>query len=105
MIFSEFMVRVAGQSEQRLREAFEKAEKQAEEGQAVVLFLDEVDALCPHRSRVGLHESRVVGQLLTLLDGAATPRGTGLSLLFCDSAPVSSPPLKAAALHLHPPVP
>lgn len=38
----------------------------------MVLFLDEVDALCPNRSQAGLHEARVVGQLLTLLDGAST---------------------------------
>ena len=38
----------------------------------------QVDALCPRRDGGRSHDSRVVAQLLTLLDGAATGRATGL---------------------------
>ena len=61
----------AGESERRLREACESARAEAEEGgKIVVMFLDEVDALCPRRDGQRQHESRLVAQLLTLLDGA-----------------------------------
>eukprot|EP00803_Ostreobium_quekettii_P007029 evm.model.scf_827.4 EVM.evm.TU.scf_827.4 scf_827:40391-46953(+) len=61
-----------GESERRLREAFKAAAQDAEdEGLAVVLFLDEIDTLCPRRDPQKPHETRVVAQLLTLLDGLA----------------------------------
>lgn len=68
-----------GESERRLREAFAAAaagDGQGSSGGApgagpVVVFLDELDALCPRRSSGRPHEARVVAQLLTLLDGAA----------------------------------
>jgi SpoVK/Ycf46/Vps4 family AAA+-type ATPase len=70
-----------GESERRLREAFAAAAKDAARGRPAVVFLDEVDALCPRRAAGGggagggagggQHEARVVAQLLTLLDGAA----------------------------------
>ncbi|WIA09999.1 hypothetical protein OEZ85_010211 [Tetradesmus obliquus] len=60
-----------GESERRLREVFEAAAADAAAGRLVVVFLDEVDALCPRRGGGGQHEARVVAQLLTLLDGAA----------------------------------
>jgi SpoVK/Ycf46/Vps4 family AAA+-type ATPase len=63
-----------GESERRLREEFEAAAAQAAEGQVVIVFLDEIDALCPRRgsgSSHNQHEARVVAQLLTLMDGAA----------------------------------
>jgi SpoVK/Ycf46/Vps4 family AAA+-type ATPase len=63
-----------GESERRLRETFESAAADAAAGKLVIVFLDEVDALCPRRGTGGIsnqHESRVVAQLLTLLDGAA----------------------------------
>ena len=66
----------AGESEQKLREAFEAAEATARSGRAAVIFLDEVDALCPRRDAQHSHESRVVAQLLTLMDGASTQEGT-----------------------------
>ena len=72
-----------GESERRLRETFEAAAAQAAEGALVIVFLDEVDALCPRRGAGGgsrQHEARVVAQLLTLLDGAAaidTPAAAG----------------------------
>lgn len=63
-----------GESERRLREEFEAAAAQAAAGQVVIVFLDEIDALCPRRAAGGghnQHEARVVAQLLTLMDGAA----------------------------------
>lgn len=70
----------AGESEQKLREAFEAAEATARGGKAAVIFLDEVDALCPRRDAQHSHESRVVAQLLTLMDGASTQEGTAYFL-------------------------
>ena len=66
----------AGESEQKLREAFEAAEATARSGRAAVIFLDEVDALCPRRDAQHQHEARVVAQLLTLMDGASTQEGS-----------------------------
>ena len=66
----------AGESEQKLREAFEAAEATARSGKAAVIFLDEVDALCPRRDAQHQHEARVVAQLLTLMDGASTQEGS-----------------------------
>ncbi|KAK9844745.1 hypothetical protein WJX74_006256 [Apatococcus lobatus] len=59
-----------GQSEKKLREVFEAAMEQAKLPgvQPIVLFLDELDALCPQRDASRPHEARVVAQLLTLLD-------------------------------------
>jgi len=65
----------AGESERKLREAFEAAEATAKSGRAAVIFLDEVDALCPRRDSQHQHEARVVAQLLTLMDGASSQEG------------------------------
>lgn len=63
-----------GESERRLREAFEAARAAARvAGAPCIVFLDEVDALCPARGSAGGHEARIVAQLLTLLDGASEP--------------------------------
>ncbi|KAG2450863.1 hypothetical protein HYH02_004696 [Chlamydomonas schloesseri] len=67
-----------GESERRLREVFAAAQADADAGRVALVFLDEVDALCPRRDGGRSHDSRVVAQLLTLLDGAATGRATGL---------------------------
>ena len=64
-----------GESERRLREIFDEVLRDVEEGADVVLFFDEVDALCPRRDRGGPQEARLVAQLITLLDTAvATTR-------------------------------
>ena len=47
-----------------------------------MLCVPQVDAICPRRGgggggSTGQHEARVVGQLLTLLDGAGTGWGAG----------------------------
>ena len=69
------MLCAAGESEERLRDAFQVAAGEAAGGQPTVLFLDEVDALAPRRDAGQAHESRVVAQLLTLLDGAIHQAG------------------------------
>ncbi|XP_075860436.1 ATPase family gene 2 protein homolog B isoform X2 [Microcebus murinus] len=58
-----------GETEENVRRVFQRAQELASRGPSL-LFLDEVDALCPRRG--GPHrapESRVVAQVLTLLDG------------------------------------
>ena len=62
----EIMGRFYGESEQRLREIFEKAAQQAPS----IIFIDEIDSIAPKRTDVnGEVERRVVAQLLTLMDG------------------------------------
>lgn len=57
-----------GESEEKLRAVFERARSAAEEGPCV-LFLDELDSLCPRRTGSSAPEDRLVAQLLTLMDG------------------------------------
>ncbi|MCD6461939.1 MAG: CDC48 family AAA ATPase [Thermoplasmata archaeon] len=62
----EIMNKFYGESEGRLREIFEQAEKSAPS----VIFIDEIDSIAPKRDEVsGEVERRVVAQLLTLMDG------------------------------------
>jgi len=62
----EIMSKYYGQSEERLREKFEEAQKNAPS----ILFIDELDSIAPKREEVtGEVERRVVAQLLTLMDG------------------------------------
>ncbi|XP_066343193.1 cell division control protein 48 homolog B-like isoform X1 [Miscanthus floridulus] len=58
-----------GEGEKFLREAFSEAYAQASQGKPAVIFIDELDAICPRRSDRRENESRIVGQLLTLMDG------------------------------------
>ncbi|XP_067105017.1 spermatogenesis-associated protein 5-like protein 1 [Osmerus mordax] len=57
-----------GESEERLRGVFDQARTAADEGPCV-LFLDELDSLCPRRTGSSAPENRLVAQLLTLMDG------------------------------------
>ncbi len=55
-----------GESEARLREVFEQAERAA----PAIIFIDEIDAIAPKREEVtGEVERRLVAQLCTLMDG------------------------------------
>ncbi|MFW9889042.1 MAG: CDC48 family AAA ATPase [Candidatus Thorarchaeota archaeon] len=64
----EIMSKFYGESEQKLREAFEEAEKNAPS----IIFIDELDSIAPKRAEVtGEVERRVVAQLLALMDGLA----------------------------------
>ncbi|CAN6442900.1 unnamed protein product [Victoria cruziana] len=60
----------AGESERILREAFDQASSHASEGKPSVIFIDEIDVLCPRRDSRKEQESRIVAQLLTLMDGS-----------------------------------
>ena len=61
-----------GEAEQRLREIFDQAAKSA----PCLIFIDEIDSLAPDRSKVeGEVEKRLVGQLLSLMDGFAKTQG------------------------------
>jgi len=67
----EIMSKFYGESEARLREMFQQAEKNA----PAIIFIDELDSVAPKREEVtGEVERRVVAQLLALLDGL-TSRG------------------------------
>ena len=61
----EIMSKYKGESEERLREVFEEASENA----PAIIFFDEIDSLAPKREDGGDVESRVVGQLLSLMDG------------------------------------
>lgn len=64
----EIMAKYYGESEARLRNVFENAEKNA----PAIVFIDEIDAVAPKREEMGGEkqvERRVVAQLLALLDG------------------------------------
>ncbi len=62
----EIMNKLYGESESRLRNIFQEAQRHAPS----IIFIDELDALAPRRAESGGEaERRVVGQLLTLMDG------------------------------------
>ncbi|ELY39301.1 AAA family ATPase [Natronorubrum tibetense] len=61
----EIMSKYKGESEERLREVFEAAEANA----PTIIFFDEIDSIAGTRDDDGDAENRIVGQLLTLMDG------------------------------------
>jgi transitional endoplasmic reticulum ATPase len=62
----EIMSKFYGESEKKIRDIFEEAEKTSPS----IIFIDEIDALAPKREEtVGEVERRVVSQLLTMMDG------------------------------------
>jgi len=62
----EIMSKFYGESEKKIRDIFEDAEKNAPS----IIFIDEIDAIAPKREDVqGEVERRVVSQLLTMMDG------------------------------------
>jgi transitional endoplasmic reticulum ATPase len=67
----EIVSKYKGESEQRLREAFEEAAANA----PAVLFIDEIDSIAGARDDDADMENRVVAQLLTLMDGLAADEG------------------------------
>jgi len=59
-----------GKSEERLRKVFLEAKEKAEEETLAIIFIDEIDSLAPRRDlSKGELEQRLVGQLLSLMDG------------------------------------
>jgi transitional endoplasmic reticulum ATPase len=62
----EIMSKYYGESEKKVRDIFDEAEKTA----PTIIFIDEIDAIAPKREDVqGEVERRVVSQLLTMMDG------------------------------------
>jgi transitional endoplasmic reticulum ATPase len=62
----EIMSKFYGESEKKIRDIFEEAEKTS----PAIIFIDEIDAIAPKREDVtGEVERRVVSQLLTMMDG------------------------------------
>ncbi len=62
----EIMSKYYGESEKKIRDIFEEAEKTA----PTIIFIDEIDAMAPKREdTMGEVERRVVSQLLTTMDG------------------------------------
>jgi transitional endoplasmic reticulum ATPase len=59
---------VYGKSEALLRDVFQEAQRRAPS----IIFIDELDALGTKRETSGELERRIVGQLLTLMDGMAS---------------------------------
>ena len=67
----EIMGKFYGESEERLRQIFTEAEKNA----PAIIFIDELDSIAPKRAEVtGEVERRIVAQLLTLMDGLKARR-------------------------------
>ncbi len=65
----EIMSKFYGESEEKLRNIFEQAEKNAPS----IIFIDEIDSIAPKREEVsGEVERRIVSQLLSLMDGMST---------------------------------
>jgi transitional endoplasmic reticulum ATPase len=65
----EIMSKFYGESEKKVREVFDEAEKNA----PAIIFIDEIDSIAPKREEVqGEVERRVVSQLLTMMDGLNT---------------------------------
>ncbi|KAK9750627.1 hypothetical protein RND81_02G209200 [Saponaria officinalis] len=57
-----------GESEKILREAFLDAASHSTPGKPSVIFIDEIDALCPRRNSRREQDVRLASQLLTLMD-------------------------------------
>ena len=65
----EIMSKYYGESEEKLRNIFEQAEKNAPS----IIFIDEIDSIAPKRDEVsGEVERRIVAQLLSLMDGMSS---------------------------------
>src|SRR5919112_1561565 len=65
----EIMSKYYGESEEKLRNVFEQAEKNAPS----IIFIDEIDSIAPKREEVsGEVERRIVAQLLSLMDGMSS---------------------------------
>ncbi|KAI7857888.1 P-loop containing nucleoside triphosphate hydrolase protein [Circinella umbellata] len=65
----EIISKYYGETEQKLRDIFQTAAESAPS----VIFIDEIDALCPKRDEAGSElEKRVVTTLLTLMDGTSS---------------------------------
>src|SRR6266496_5126479 len=64
----EIMSKFYGESEEKLRNIFEQAEKNAPS----IIFIDEIDSIAPKREESGELERRIVSQLLSAMDGMSS---------------------------------
>ncbi|KAI7874649.1 AAA-domain-containing protein [Lichtheimia hyalospora FSU 10163] len=72
----EIMSRYYGETEQKLRDLFAVARERAPS----IIFIDEIDSLCPKRDEAPTElEKRIVTTLLTLMDGVETMRANDTS--------------------------
>ncbi|KAJ8654321.1 hypothetical protein O0I10_010017 [Lichtheimia ornata] len=72
----EIISRYYGETEQKLRDIFAVARERAPS----IIFIDEIDSLCPKRDEAPTElEKRVVTTLLTLMDGVETSRANETS--------------------------
>ncbi|XP_030959456.1 cell division control protein 48 homolog B-like [Quercus lobata] len=60
----------AGESEKVVREAFSEASSHAMLGKPSVIFIDEIDALCPRRDFRREQDVRLASQIFTLMDSS-----------------------------------
>ncbi|KAK6493902.1 ATPase family protein 2-like protein [Huso huso] len=74
----EIMSKFYGETEARLRQIFSEASQRA----PAIVFIDELDALCPKREGSQNEvEKRVVASLLTLMDGIGSEKSNGQVLV------------------------
>jgi len=60
-----------GESERKIINLFERGQERWERyGTPTLIFIDEIDAICPQRDQAGEAERRIVGTFLTCLDGS-----------------------------------
>eukprot|EP00039_Didymoeca_costata_P013626 m.210608 g.210608 ORF g.210608 m.210608 type:complete len:820 (+) comp15824_c0_seq3:338-2797(+) len=72
----EVLSKFYGETERRLRDIFAKARKNA----PALIFIDEIDSLCPARDQTPNElEKRIVATLLSLMDGVSTGSLDGLN--------------------------
>ena len=64
----EIMSKYYGESEEKIRNIFEQAEKNAPS----IIFIDEIDSIASKREESGELERRVVSQLLSVMDGMSS---------------------------------
>ncbi|CAH9072378.1 unnamed protein product, partial [Cuscuta epithymum] len=70
-----------GESERVLREAFAKASSHANLGKPSVIFIDEIDVLCPRRDSRREQDVRVASQLFMLMDSNKSVSTSGLHVV------------------------
>ncbi|XP_072291102.1 ATPase family gene 2 protein homolog A [Eucyclogobius newberryi] len=80
----EIMSKFYGETEARLRQIFNEASQR----QPAIIFIDELDALCPRREAAQNEvEKRVVASLLTLMDGIGSEEHCRLLVLGATNRP------------------
>ncbi|XP_028397901.1 ATPase family protein 2 homolog [Dendronephthya gigantea] len=82
----DILSRYYGESEAKLRNIFLDAERNAPS----IIFIDELDALCPKRDKLqNEFEKRIVATLLTLMDGLTKPSASSVFVLAASNRPDS----------------